>query len=128
MRGRRCVGHCAGEIDAETFSCAGALELEIEKESVRELMNKLCGEEPKCNPTWGKRTYIPLRFECFQVHKRVGNALVAEIGFVLLQEPSAELGVFIFGNGVLDIGLLETLECDDDAVDFGKRVVEVSLS
>lgn len=72
-------------------------------------------------------SYIPCPLEGFQIHELAGDGFVAQVGFVLLQQPAADFGVFGLRDGVFDVGFFETVERDDDAVDFGEGVVEVAL-
>ena len=73
-------------------------------------------------------TYSPLMLESLQIHELTGDVLVTQIRLVLLQKSTAYLGVFGLGKGVFDVRFLETVEGDDDAVDFGKRVIQISFS
>jgi len=40
--------------------------------------------------------YLPLAFEGFQIHELSGNSLIAQIGFVLLQQAAAQFGILRF--------------------------------
>ena len=71
--------------------------------------------------------YIPLLLESLQIHKLPPHTLFAEVASILLQEPATCLRVLGFGDRVLDICFLETVEGDDYTVDFCERVVEVAL-
>lgn len=79
------------------------------------------GKEKKRN------TNFPLIFERFQIYKRLGHALICEDGFVLLQQPIADLRVFRLGHGVLQVCFFELVKRHNDAEDFGEGVVEVTL-
>lgn len=45
----------------------------------------------------------------------------------MLEQTTAYLRVLDFEDGVLDVGFLETIESDYDAVDLGKRVIDFSF-
>ena len=72
-------------------------------------------------------TYTPFPLEGLEIHKLLCDSLVAQAGLVLLQQPGANLRVFGFRQAVFDVGLFETVERDDYAVDFGNRVPQVAL-
>ena len=71
--------------------------------------------------------YIPCAFECFQVNELSCYIFVAQVALVLFQQAAAEFCVFGLRDRVFDVGFLKAIERDDDAIDFGKRVVEVAL-
>ena len=75
----------------------------------------------------GEVTYVPLALEGFQLPVLPCHALVAQDVVVLLQEPAAHVRVLGLRDRVLDVGFLEPIERDNDAVDFGEGVVEVPL-
>jgi hypothetical protein len=60
-------------------------------------------------------TYIPLRLELLEPHKRLCHRLVGKDGLVLLQRPLAYLGVIRFGDSIFEEGLLQLVQGDDDA-------------
>lgn len=62
-----------------------------------------------------------------QVTESFCDSLVRQIGLVLLQEPTACLGVVALIDGILEEGLFEAIKRDDDAVYLSERVVEVAL-
>ena len=72
-------------------------------------------------------TYIPLPLKSLEIHKGTGDVLIVQVRFVLLEQPVAEVGVLGLGDGVLDVGLLQPVERDDDAVDLRQRVLEIPL-
>jgi hypothetical protein len=72
-------------------------------------------------------TYLPRLVERVQIAKGTCNRLVGEVRLVLLQQPAACLGVVGLCDRVLQIRLFERVERDDDAVDLGQGVVQVSL-
>jgi hypothetical protein len=72
-------------------------------------------------------TYIPFLLEGLKIAKSARDRLVCQVGLVLLQQAAARLGVVGFGDRVLEVRLLEAVKGDDDAVDFGERIVEVAL-
>lgn len=75
----------------------------------------------------GGPSYIPIPLESLQVDEFIRDRLIAEGGLVLLQQTAARLRVLGFGDRVLDVGLFEPVERDDDAVDDGEGVVEIAL-
>ena len=77
--------------------------------------------------TNGLKTYIPLPLERLQVDKLPCDIFVVQIGLVLLQQPTAELRILSFGYGVLDVRLLQPIQCDNYTVDLRKRIMQVSL-
>ncbi len=73
------------------------------------------------------KTYIPRSLESFQVHKFSGYCLVTEVRLVLLEQTAAELGVLGLRDRVFDVCLLEAIEGDYDAIDFGQRILKIFL-
>ena len=71
--------------------------------------------------------YIPFPFKGFKIHELSTDILVAQVRFILLQQPTAYLRIFSFRDGIFDVGLFEAVERDDDAVDLRKGVVQVSF-
>jgi len=51
-----------------------------------------------------------------------------KIGLVLLQQSAARLGVLFLRHGILKIGLFESVEGNDNAIDFGQRLIEIPFS
>lgn len=78
-------------------------------------------------PGGRRETYIPLGFELLQPHEGLHDGLIGENGIVLLQRPLADLGVIRLGYGILEESLLQLVEGDDDAEDFGEGVMQVPL-
>lgn len=74
-----------------------------------------------------KPTYIPLALERIQVDEFPRNSLVFQNRLILVQQSTTELCVLAFRDRVPDIGLFQPIKGDDDAIDFGKRIVEVSF-
>ena len=74
---------------------------------------------------WTWRPYIPLALEGFQIYKGPGDGVIAQIGLVLLQQTIAYLGVFSFRNGVFDIGLLQAVESNDDAINLREGIIQI---
>ncbi|KAL9107431.1 MAG: hypothetical protein Q9187_008428, partial [Circinaria calcarea] len=61
------------------------------------------------------------------VDEFIRDGLVAQGRLVLLQQPTTRLRVLGLGDRILDVGLFEPVERDDDAVDDGQGVVEIAL-
>ena len=72
-------------------------------------------------------TYIPFGLELLEAAKGLGDRLVGEDRLVLLERPLADLGVVGLGDGVLEKGLFELVERDDDAEELGEGFLEVAL-
>lgn len=108
----RGVGDGGREVDAKALSCAGAFDLALSEKGGR-------------FGSW--RSYIPLALERLQIHERAGDSVIAQIGLVLLQQTSAYLRVFSFGNGVFDVGLLQAIKGYDDAVNLCKGIIQILL-
>lgn len=67
------IGDGGREIDSETFGCPGAFNLASSDSGQRTKDNKV---------TW--TSYIPLALEGFQIDKRPGDGIIAQVGLVLL--------------------------------------------
>ena len=74
-----------------------------------------------------RNLYPPLLFECFQVYKTIPDCFVICSRFVLPEKPTANFRILSLWNGVFDVCLFKAIKCDDDAIDFSKRIVEVSF-
>ena len=68
-------------------------------------------------------TYTPLRLEAFQISEDSCNIFIGKIGLVLLEEAVACLGVLSDRDRVLQVGPLEGIKRDYDAVDLCKRLI-----
>ena len=73
------------------------------------------------------KTYLPLALKGLQIHEFSSNVLVTQIGFILLQKSTTNFCIVGFWKGVFDICFLETIKRYYDAIDFRKRVLQVSL-
>jgi len=73
-------------------------------------------------------TYIPLAHERVDVAEGSRYCLILKIGLVLLQQSAARLGVLFLRHGILKIGLFESVEGNDNAIDFGQRLIEIPFS
>ena len=71
--------------------------------------------------------YIPLSFECIQIDELPHHIVIAQRRFILLKQTAAYLRILDFEDGVLDVGFLETIKSDYDAVDLGERVIDFSF-
>lgn len=78
-------------------------------------------------PGGGSGTYIPLGLELLQPNKRVCHRFIGNQRLVLLQAPLADLGVVSLGDGILEEGLFELVDGDEDAEDLGERVLQVTF-
>ena len=72
--------------------------------------------------------YIPLAFKRLQVDKFLSYRFIAEAGFVLLQQTTADFRILDFRDRVFEIGFFETVECDDDAIDVCERFIQITFS
>ena len=72
-------------------------------------------------------TYPPSTLESLQIDKLTCDRVIVQSRLVLLKKTSAGLRVLRFGDSISDISLFESVQCYDDAVDFGQRFVEVPL-
>lgn len=72
-------------------------------------------------------TYIPLGLELLEALELAGYRLVGQQRLVLAQRALANLRVLGLGDGILEEGLLELVEGDDDAEELGEGVVQVAL-
>lgn len=68
---------------------------------------------------------MPLALERFQICKGPRDSVIAQIGFVLLQQATAYLGVFCFGYRVFDVRLLQAIQGDDDAVNLCEGIIQI---
>lgn len=73
------------------------------------------------------QTYIPHPLESFQINKRTRDRLVGQAALVLPQQPVARLRVLALLDTVPQVSLLQGVESDDDAVDFGEGLVKVTF-
>ena len=57
-------------------------------------------------------TYIPLLAELVKVDKGILDALILQIGFVLLEKSIAGFGILGFRHGVFEKRLFQRVKCD----------------
>lgn len=112
MAGRR-FGDGCWEIDTKAFSCTRAFDLTslVENQTI----------------SFARKLYPPLPFKCFQVYKMIPDGFIICGRFVLPKEPTTNFRVLSFWNGVFDVSLFKTIKSDYDAINFSKRIVEVSF-
>lgn len=66
-----------------------------------------------------EKTNIPLGLELLDAYKGSGDAFVGQDGIVLLERALADFRVVCLRDGVLEEGLFEFVEGDEDAKDLG---------
>lgn len=66
-----------------------------------------------------EKTNIPLGLELLNAYKGSGDAFIGQDGIVLLEGALADFRVVGFRDGVLEEGLFELVEGDEDAEDLG---------
>lgn len=75
----------------------------------------------------GWRAYIPLQLEPLQIPKRRSDRVIRQITLVLPQQAVACLGVLGLLDRVAQVGLLQRIEGDDDAVYLRERFVQIAF-
>lgn len=75
----------------------------------------------------GEDTYIPLGFELLEANEGFSHRFVGENRLVLLERSLADFRVVGLGDGILQEGLLQLVNSDNDGVDLRKRVLQVAF-